>query len=73
MEESHFPFCMYSLQVVAGFRFKLRFDMRKTTCAKAEHKDLNDLCVPDEENVVNMETKHVSPLTLCDLFQAYFT
>ncbi|XP_044056557.1 kininogen-1 isoform X2 [Siniperca chuatsi] len=38
-------------QVVAGFRFKLRFDMKKTTCAKAEHKDLNDLCVPDEENL----------------------
>ncbi|XP_051232190.1 kininogen-1 isoform X2 [Dicentrarchus labrax] len=38
-------------QVVAGFRFKLRFDMRKTTCAKDEHKDLNELCVPDENNV----------------------
>ncbi|XP_017275996.1 kininogen-1 [Kryptolebias marmoratus] len=38
-------------QVVAGFRFKLRFDMKKTTCAKDEHKDLNDLCVPDEENL----------------------
>uniref|UniRef100_G3NS23 Cystatin kininogen-type domain-containing protein n=1 Tax=Gasterosteus aculeatus aculeatus TaxID=481459 RepID=G3NS23_GASAC len=37
-------------QVVAGFRFKLRFDMKKTTCTKTEHKDLNDLCVPDEEN-----------------------
>lgn len=37
-------------QVVAGFRFKLRFDMKKTICAKAEHKDLNELCVPDEEN-----------------------
>ncbi|KAL6108328.1 kng1 [Pungitius sinensis] len=35
-------------QVVAGFRFKLKFDMRRTTCAKTEHKDLNDLCVPDE-------------------------
>ncbi|XP_078114239.1 kininogen-1 [Sander vitreus] len=38
-------------QVVAGFRFKLRFDMKKTTCPKDEHKDLNDLCVPDEENL----------------------
>ncbi|XP_023284564.1 kininogen-1-like isoform X2 [Seriola lalandi dorsalis] len=37
-------------QVVAGFRFKVRFDMQKTTCAKAEHKDLNDLCVPDEQD-----------------------
>ncbi|XP_073332050.1 kininogen-1 [Pagrus major] len=38
-------------QVVAGFRYKMRFDMRRTNCAKAEHKDLNHLCVPDEENV----------------------
>ncbi|XP_029285976.1 kininogen-1 isoform X2 [Cottoperca gobio] len=38
-------------QVVAGFRFKLRFDMSKTICAKSEHKDLNDVCVPDDENV----------------------
>ncbi|XP_068599890.1 kininogen-1 [Brachionichthys hirsutus] len=38
-------------QVMAGFRYKLRFDMRKTVCAKAEHKDLNDQCVPDEENM----------------------
>nr|XP_046247334.1 kininogen-1 isoform X2 [Scatophagus argus] len=37
-------------QVVAGFRFKMRFDMRRTTCAKAEHTDLNELCVPDQEN-----------------------
>ncbi|XP_037626094.1 kininogen-1 [Sebastes umbrosus] len=37
-------------QVVAGFRFKLRFDMKRTTCAKAEHKDLNDLCVPDDKD-----------------------
>ncbi|XP_047230261.1 kininogen-1 [Girardinichthys multiradiatus] len=38
-------------QVVAGFRYQLRFDMKKTTCAKAEHKDLNDLCLLDEENL----------------------
>ncbi|XP_062251471.1 kininogen-1 isoform X1 [Platichthys flesus] len=38
-------------QVIAGFRFKLRFDMKKTTCAKAEHKDLNDLCVPNDQDV----------------------
>ncbi|XP_051930306.1 kininogen-1 [Hippocampus zosterae] len=36
-------------QVVAGFRFKLQFDMRKTTCAKAEHSELSDLCVHDDE------------------------
>ncbi|KAG7239939.1 hypothetical protein INR49_028134, partial [Caranx melampygus] len=38
-------------QVVAGFRFKVRFDMQKTTCAKAEHKDLNELCVPDDQDL----------------------
>ncbi|XP_039985372.1 kininogen-1 isoform X2 [Xiphias gladius] len=38
-------------QVVAGFRFKLRFDMKKTTCTKAEHKDLSELCPSDEQDV----------------------
>ncbi|XP_071757785.1 kininogen-1 [Centroberyx gerrardi] len=38
-------------QVVAGFRYKLSFDMRKSTCSKAEHKDLHDLCVPNDEDV----------------------
>lgn len=42
-----------SLQVVAGFRFKMRFDMKKTTCAKSLHNDLSDLCVPDDQNMVN--------------------
>ncbi|KAM6922048.1 kininogen-1 [Xenentodon cancila] len=40
-----------SRQVVAGFRFKLRFDMKKTVCAKAEHNELNELCDADTENV----------------------
>ncbi|XP_034736536.1 kininogen-1 [Etheostoma cragini] len=56
LSDSTHLFALHSLghatrQVVAGFRFKLRFDMKKTTCPKDEHKDLNDLCVPDEENV----------------------
>ncbi|XP_077441318.1 kininogen-1 [Vanacampus margaritifer] len=38
-------------QVVAGFRFELRFDMKKTTCAKAEHNELSDLCVHDNETM----------------------
>ncbi|XP_003978264.2 kininogen-1 [Takifugu rubripes] len=38
-------------QVVAGFRFKIRFDMKKTTCAKSQHSDLSDLCVPDDQNM----------------------
>ncbi|XP_044217280.1 kininogen-1 isoform X2 [Thunnus albacares] len=55
ISESTHLFTLHSIgqatrQVVAGFRFKLRFDVKKTTCAKSEHKDLNELCVPDEEN-----------------------
>lgn len=38
-------------QVVAGFRFNFAFDMRRSSCAKAEHKDLNELCVADPDNV----------------------
>ncbi|XP_061594608.1 kininogen-1 [Cololabis saira] len=40
-----------SRQVVAGFRFKLRFDMRKSVCAKAEHNELHELCIADIEDV----------------------
>lgn len=39
--------------MVAGFRYKVKFDMQKTTCAKADHKDLNELCIPDEQDSVN--------------------
>uniref|UniRef100_UPI0037E80AC0 kininogen-1 n=1 Tax=Semicossyphus pulcher TaxID=241346 RepID=UPI0037E80AC0 len=38
-------------QVVAGFRFKLKFDMKKTNCAKAENKDLGDACVHDDQDL----------------------
>ncbi|CAJ1061038.1 kininogen-1 isoform X2 [Xyrichtys novacula] len=38
-------------QVVAGFRFKLSFDMKKTVCAKAEHSDLSELCAHDDNNL----------------------
>ncbi|XP_034036683.1 LOW QUALITY PROTEIN: kininogen-1 [Thalassophryne amazonica] len=38
-------------QVVAGFRFKIWYDMKKTICAKSEHEELNSLCVPDERNL----------------------
>ncbi|KAJ4943480.1 hypothetical protein JOQ06_005980 [Pogonophryne albipinna] len=56
MSDSTHLFTLHSVgpstrQVVAGFRFKLSFDMRRTTCPKSEHKDLNELCVPDSENV----------------------
>ncbi|KAM9386153.1 kininogen-1 [Pholidichthys leucotaenia] len=34
-------------QVVAGFRYKMTFDMKKTTCAKAEHSELSELCAFD--------------------------
>ncbi|KAF6724309.1 Kininogen [Oryzias melastigma] len=37
-------------QVIAGFRFRLRFELKNTTCAKADHEELNQLCAPNEEN-----------------------
>ncbi|XP_077389287.1 kininogen-1 [Festucalex cinctus] len=57
-------------QVVAGFLFKLWFDMKKTTCAKAQHNELSDLCVHDNETmeIVNCHStvdvapwRHVPP------------
>ncbi|XP_076010523.1 kininogen-1 [Genypterus blacodes] len=38
-------------QVVAGLRFKISFDMRKSTCAKSENKELHELCVADANDV----------------------
>ncbi|KAM6962549.1 kininogen-1 [Aplochiton taeniatus] len=38
-------------QVIAGFRYMLVFDMRKSTCAKSEHKQLSDQCVPHAEDI----------------------
>ncbi|CAL9695986.1 unnamed protein product [Knipowitschia caucasica] len=38
-------------QVVAGFRFKFKFDVRRTNCAKADHKDLHALCEDDQDKV----------------------
>ncbi|XP_068449400.1 kininogen-1 [Clinocottus analis] len=56
MSDSTHLFTLHSVgsatrQVVAGFRYKLRFDMKKTTCAKNEHKELSDLCVHDDQDV----------------------
>lgn len=42
-----------SRQVMGGFRFKVKFDIRKTICAKAENTELNEQCVPNEQDVVN--------------------
>lgn len=50
-------FFVLSLQVVAGFRFKMKFDMQKTICAKAEHKELSKLCIPNENDLVNIKRK----------------
>ncbi|CAB1331959.1 unnamed protein product [Coregonus sp. 'balchen'] len=36
-------------QVVSGFRYRLMFDMRKSNCSKADHKELNDECHPDPD------------------------
>uniref|UniRef100_A0A672I7U4 Kininogen-like n=1 Tax=Salarias fasciatus TaxID=181472 RepID=A0A672I7U4_SALFA len=51
-------------QVVAGFRYKLKFDMRKTTCTKAEHKELHERCVPNEEFVNCNSTVDTAPWRL---------
>lgn len=42
------------MQVVAGFRFKVRFDLQKTTCAKTDHAELHDLCEVDVDDMVNL-------------------
>ncbi len=56
MSDSTHLFTLHSVghatrQVLAGLRFRVRFDMRKSICAKDEHKDLTLQCVPDENNV----------------------
>ncbi|KAJ0065351.1 hypothetical protein NL108_007559, partial [Boleophthalmus pectinirostris] len=38
-------------QVVAGFRFKFRFDMRRSKCAKEKHAELHHHCTIDDENI----------------------
>ncbi|XP_034387105.1 kininogen-1 [Cyclopterus lumpus] len=55
MSDSTHLFTLHSVghatrQVVAGFRYKMSFDMKKTTCAKTEHKELSGLCVYDDQN-----------------------
>lgn len=40
-----------SRQVVAGFRYRLVFDMRKSNCSKAEHQGLSKVCHSDPEDV----------------------
>lgn len=46
--------------------------MRKTTCAKADHKDLNELCAFDEQNVVNMKRNHICLLIRCRIFSRFY-
>lgn len=41
-------------KVIAGFRFRLRFDLKNTTCAKADHEELNEVCAPNEEKPVKV-------------------
>ncbi|KAL4604781.1 kininogen precursor-like [Arapaima gigas] len=53
--ESKFHFVLLSVgyatrQVVAGFRYELRFDMAKSNCSKALFKDLTDDCHPTQED-----------------------
>lgn len=56
------------MQVVAGFRFKVRFDLQKTTCAKEDHADLFDLCEVDVDNMVNMENRSHIPNNVARCF-----
>jgi len=47
------------LQVVAGFRYRLYFDMRKSNCSKDEYPLLHPDCVHDPEDVVgSVHVKH---------------
>lgn len=38
-------------QVVAGLRYRLYFDMRKSNCSKAEHPNLHPACSHDSDDV----------------------
>uniref|UniRef100_W5K236 Kininogen 1 n=1 Tax=Astyanax mexicanus TaxID=7994 RepID=W5K236_ASTMX len=38
-------------QVIAGFRYRLRFDMQKSNCTKSEFKEVTEECHPDEEKL----------------------
>uniref|UniRef100_A0A3P8Y0K9 Cystatin kininogen-type domain-containing protein n=1 Tax=Esox lucius TaxID=8010 RepID=A0A3P8Y0K9_ESOLU len=40
-----------SRQVIAGLRYRLTFDMWKSNCSKAEHKELSDECLPNNQDV----------------------
>lgn len=56
MSDSPYLFSLHTVghatrQMVAGLRYNVKFDMKKTVCAKAEHKELSDLCVADEPNM----------------------
>ncbi|XP_072516830.1 kininogen-1 [Salminus brasiliensis] len=39
-------------QVIAGFRYRLRFDMQKSNCTKSEFKEVTEECHPDHEDKV---------------------
>ncbi|XP_076879949.1 kininogen-1 [Brachyhypopomus gauderio] len=36
-------------QVIAGFRYRLEFDMQKSNCTKSEFKEVTEECHPDHE------------------------
>ncbi|XP_062868954.1 kininogen-1 isoform X2 [Trichomycterus rosablanca] len=55
MEDYNHHFLLNSIawvtrQVIAGFRYRLQFDMQKSNCSKADFKELTDDCHPDKEN-----------------------
>ncbi|XP_051550499.1 kininogen-like [Myxocyprinus asiaticus] len=41
-------------QVVAGFRYKLQFEMEKSNCSKSEFKAVTEECHPDQEEKIFM-------------------
>uniref|UniRef100_A0A4W4FL75 Cystatin kininogen-type domain-containing protein n=1 Tax=Electrophorus electricus TaxID=8005 RepID=A0A4W4FL75_ELEEL len=36
-------------QVIAGFRYQLKFDMQKSNCTKSDFKEVTEECHPDQE------------------------
>ncbi|KAK1805865.1 hypothetical protein P4O66_012916, partial [Electrophorus voltai] len=38
-----------TVQVIAGFRYQLKFDMQKSNCTKSDFKEVTEECHPDQE------------------------
>uniref|UniRef100_A0A4W4FKT8 Cystatin kininogen-type domain-containing protein n=1 Tax=Electrophorus electricus TaxID=8005 RepID=A0A4W4FKT8_ELEEL len=52
-------------QVIAGFRYQLKFDMQKSNCTKSDFKEVTEECHPDQESFINCNsTVDVAPWRL---------